>query len=99
MDSTRGATTALPHELGSNLPCLQTRLDARGSPRYAEHWCAQMRLGAKGSLDTKGVHRFRTHGRFSELADMQKWNRRIRQGVAVGTALVRRFDYMDMVLQ
>jgi hypothetical protein len=72
MDAQRGATTALPHEVGNNLPLLRTQLDARGLPRYAEYWCAQMRLGADGSLDTKGVHRFRTHGCFSELADIQK---------------------------
>lgn len=99
MDSTRGATTPLPHELGNNLPLLQTRLDARGLPIYAEHWCAQMRLGADDSLDTKGVHRVRTHGRFGALADAEKWGRRIRLGASVGTALARRFDRMGTVLQ
>lgn len=92
MDSTRGATTALPHELGNNIPLLQTRLDARGLPRYAEHWCAQMRLGADDSLGTKGVHRVRTHGRFDVLADAEKWGRRVREGATVGTALARRFE-------
>jgi len=87
IDAQRGDTTALPHELGNNLPLLQTRLDARGLPRYAEHWCAQMRLGADDSLDTKGVHRFRTHGRFGELADAEKWGRRIREGARTGVAV------------
>lgn len=87
IDAQRGDTTALPHELGANLPLLRTRLDARGLPKYAENWCAQMRLGNDDSLETKGVHRFRTHGRFAELADARKWERRLRQGAQVGISV------------
>jgi hypothetical protein len=92
MDAQRGDTTALPQELGNNLPMLQTDLDARGLPRYVEYWCAQMRLGSDDSLDTKGMHRVRTLGQFSELADNEEWSRKIREGASVGTALARRFD-------
>lgn len=87
IDAKRGATTALPHELGNNLPMLQTSLDARGLPAYAERWCAKMRLGPDGSLDTKGIHRVRTHGRFRELADIKKWERLIGEGVCAGFSI------------
>lgn len=87
MDAQRGATTALPQEVGNNLPLLQTRLDARGLPEYAENWCARMRLGADDSLDTKGFHCFRTLGRFGKLADAVRWHRQLGRGIRNGTAL------------
>jgi hypothetical protein len=58
-----------------------------------------MRLGADDALETKGVHRIRTHGRFGALADAEKWGRRIREGASVGKALARRFEGMGTVLQ
>jgi len=75
VDDTRGATTALPHEVGNNLPMLKTLVDARGLPRYAEIWCAHMRLGTDDSLDTDGVslwrpmHNGRHTSRFRKIAD------------------------------
>lgn len=87
IDSERGATTALPHEVANNLPLLQTRLDARGLARYAEQWCAELRLADDNSIKTKGVHRFRTHGCFSEMADAEKWSRRCREGAQIGLSL------------
>ena len=87
LDAQRGATTALPQEVGNNLPLLRTKLDARGLPEYAEHWCAQMRLGTDDSLDTKGLHCFRTLGRFGELANAVRWQRQLGRGAHIGTAL------------
>ncbi|WP_363466521.1 hypothetical protein [Halogeometricum borinquense] len=75
VDGTRGDTTALPHEVGNNLPMLKTLVDARGLPRYGEIWCAHMRLGTDDSLDTDGVslwrpmHNGRHTSRFREIAD------------------------------
>jgi len=73
-DRQRGDTTALSQELGRNLPLLdlsyeQGRYDARDAPTYVEKWCAALRLGKDGTTDTKGIRRFRTLGRFGELAD------------------------------
>jgi hypothetical protein len=79
-DTQRGATTALPQELGRNLPLLdlsyeQGRYDARDAPTYVEKWCAALRLGKDETTDTKGIRRFRTLGRFSEYADEMKRRR------------------------
>lgn len=73
-DRERGATTSLAQELGRNLPLLdlsyeQGRYDARDAPTYVEKWCAALHLGKDETTDTKGIRRFRTLGRFGELAD------------------------------
>jgi len=78
VDGTRGATTALPHEVGNNLPMLKTLVDARGlaeNAPYAEEWCAHMRHGTDDSLETDGVslwspmHNGQHTSRFREIAD------------------------------
>jgi len=80
-DRRRGDTTALPQELGRNLPLLdlsyeQGRFDASDAPLYVEKWCAALRLGSDGSTETKGVRRFRTLGSFHEAADTARQRRR-----------------------
>lgn len=79
-DRERGATTALAQELGKNLPLLdlsyeEGRYDARDAPTYVEKWCAALRLGKDETTDTKGIRRFRSLGRFGELADEMKRRR------------------------
>lgn len=75
MDAQRGATTALPQEVGNNLPLLQAGLDARALPAYAQQWCAQMCLGSDRETTKKGVPRFRQLGRFKQVADAWQWRR------------------------
>lgn len=81
LDAERGHTTALPQELGANLPMLKTVVDARGLSRnapYAEEWCARMRLGIDDTTDTDGVALWRPMkngqhtSRFKEIADEQR---------------------------
>lgn len=90
IDATRGDTTALPQEVGRNLPLLKTQLDARGLPDYAEHWCAQMRLGSDDSIETRGLARIRTLGEFAPIADAWRWRRRIQTGASNGERLAVR---------
>lgn len=87
LDAERGATTALPHELAANLPLLDTRLDARGLPEYAERWCSAMRLGTDNSIETSGIQCFRPLGRFNELADARKWRRDLVHGARHGARI------------
>lgn len=44
-------------------------LDTSDCPKYVEQWCAHMRLGSDGDIETKGVNRWRELGRFKEIAD------------------------------
>lgn len=92
MDSRRGATTALPQELGANLPLLTCRFDARGTPTYVEQWCAHLRAGADGSFSTQGVRRFRTLGSFKRRAEATRTRRKLRQAQANGVALARSIE-------
>ncbi|MDZ5810270.1 hypothetical protein U4E84_02725 [Halorubrum sp. AD140] len=87
LDADRGATTALPHEVGANLPVLtaikalregrekRDRLDASNCPPYVELWCAQMSCGSDGTPTTNGMARWRQLGRFSEIGDSVKESR------------------------
>ena len=77
LDDIRGDTTQFPHELSNNLPLLQCRFDARGTPSYVEEWCASIRLGTDGDLSTRGINRFQALGLFAEYADATRWERRI----------------------
>jgi hypothetical protein len=77
LDRERGATTALPQELGANLPLLRCRFDARGAPEYAEVWCAHLRLGTDRKLSTRGISRFHKLGKFGDCANSMKWRQRI----------------------
>jgi hypothetical protein len=89
LDAQRGPTTTLPHEVGNNLPLLQTDLDARGLPEYAEQWCAKLSLGSDGNPTTGGATRCWKRGRFEQIANNHKWRREIRDGVSVGTELAQ----------
>jgi len=84
----RADTTALPVELGNNLPLLGAEYDARGLPKYAERWLGELRLGSDGSLDTRGVRRYWTLGTFGRRADRRKWDRRLRDGAGDAVELV-----------
>ena len=87
LDAERGETTALPHEVGGNLPVLtavtalregrekRDTLDASNCPPYVELWCAQMSCGNDGDPTTNGVARWRPLGRFREIADSMKESR------------------------
>lgn len=88
IDTHRGATTSLPHELGNNLPLIHTKLDARGLPPYAEEWCANLRLGTDGKLSTKGIARYQPLCRFNDVADSMKWRRKFATGAENATRLV-----------
>lgn len=92
LDRERGSTTALPQELGANLPLLRCRFDARGTPDYVEEWCAYLRLGTDGELSTKGISRFQRLGTFSEYADSERWRRWLHKGVRQGVSLAESTD-------
>lgn len=97
MDRQRGPTTALPQELGRNLPLLdlsyeQGRYDARDAPGYVEKWCAALRLGKDGDLSTKGVRRFRPLGGFHDFAEVARTRRRLQEARASADALVEVAD-------
>jgi hypothetical protein len=81
LDRERGPTTALPQELGANLPLLRCRFDARGAPEYVEEWCAYLRLGIDQKLSKRGISRFRTSGNFTSVAQSMKWKRKLGCGV------------------
>lgn len=80
LDKKRGATTALPQELGRNLPLQKCQFDARGAPSYIEEWCAHLRLGTDVQLSTRGVSRYQKLGAFEQYADAMKWRRHIQTG-------------------
>jgi hypothetical protein len=80
MDDERGETTALPHEVGNNLPLLKTDLDARGLPEYAEKWCAELCLHPDGDPSVGGISRVKKWGKFGEMEAEQRWKRRIVKG-------------------
>lgn len=93
LDDVRGDTTALPQELGANLPMLQTRLDARGLAEtrpYALRWCAELRHGSDRTTDTKGVQWTHRHGVFGAIADRRQWRNRLQDGYLIGTGLCDR---------
>ena len=87
LDAERGETTALPHEVGANLPVLtavtalregrekRDTLDASNCPPYVESWCALLSCGSDGDPTTNGVARWRTLGQFTEIADSVKESR------------------------
>lgn len=87
IDKHRGDTTRLSQELGANLPLLNCRFDARGTPAYVEEWCAHLRAGTDGSFSTQGVRRFIKLGTFEERADSMKARRKVRQAHARAMAL------------
>jgi len=78
-DSVRGATTALPQELGRNLPMLYCRgstvLDA---PRYVQEWAEEW---------GKGATRFKRLGGWEEYASAEREYRRLEKGVRAGKVL------------
>jgi|GEM_PF-4440105 len=94
LDIKRGATTALPQELGRNLPLQKCKFDARGAPSYIEKWSADLRLGTDQLLITRGISRFQKLGVFKEYADAMKLRRHLRQGAEnaniVATSLSKR---------
>ena len=87
LDRKRGTTTALPQELGANLPLLRCRFDARGTPEYVEEWCACHRLGTDSKLATQGISRYRTLGQFQRYADSMKWCSKFQMGVTRAISL------------
>jgi hypothetical protein len=91
-DRKRGPTTALPQELGANLPLLKCQFDARGTPSYIELWCARLRLGIDGELSSRGVTRFQKLGGFNPIADTEKWKRGLLTGVRCGKRLREVFE-------
>lgn len=88
LDRERGSTTALPQELGANLPLFRCRFDARGTPTYIEVWCAHLRLGTDNKISTRGVSRFQKLGNFKKFAHTMKWRRRFERGTKQGQALI-----------
>lgn len=96
MDSHRGDTTRLSQELGANLPLLNCRFDARGTPDYVEEWCAHLRAGTDGSFSSQGVRRFTKLGSFEERADREKARRKVQQAHAKATALSSRLEYRPL---
>lgn len=90
LDSVRGETTALPQEVGRNLPMLQCEYDARDAHDYITRWAAVIRLGQDGQLDTRGVTRFQYTGSFQELADTEKHRVRLTRGTRIGREIGRR---------
>jgi len=89
LDRERGTTTALPQELGANLPLLRCRFDARGAPAYVEEWCAHLRLGKDRKLSTRGISRFRASGNFTSIARSMRWERKLECGVERALKLQR----------
>jgi hypothetical protein len=81
LDRERGTTTALPQELGANLPLLKCRFDARGTPDYVEEWCSYLRLGTDNELSTRGVSRFQKLGQFVHYSNLMRQRRRLKRGV------------------
>lgn len=75
VDASNGHTTALPVELGNNLPLLSCQIDARGCPDYITEWAAQISAGSDGKHSTKGINRFRTMGKFSDAAETVRQGR------------------------
>jgi hypothetical protein len=96
MDSRRGDTTSLPQELAANLPLLNCRFDARGTPEYVEKWCANLRAGTDGSFSSQGVRRFRTLGSFEERADTGKARRKVQQAHSKAQALAQSLEYRTL---
>ncbi|MGB9953572.1 hypothetical protein ACOZ4F_14390 [Haloarcula marismortui] len=87
LDKERGATTALPQELGRNLPLQKCQFDARGAPSYIERWCAYLRLGRDEQLSSRGLSRFQKLGSFKHYANSMKWRRRFQTGARQGKIL------------
>lgn len=88
LDAERGDTTSLAQELGGNLPLLRTRFDARGLSEAYERWCAAMRVGSDGTLDTRGIKTRRPvqngsgGARYTQIADQMKVRRHRRRVIA-----------------
>lgn len=61
LDAEKGDTTALPQEVGANLPMLKCQYDARGAPAYIYEWCREI-YGSR-------LRRFRPFAEFSDIAD------------------------------
>jgi len=93
-DSPRGDTTALPQELGANLPMLTCRFDARGAPDYVEKWAAAMREGTDGSFSTAGVRRFRKLKAFADRADSMKARRKVEDAHGRAENLCQTIEYL-----
>lgn len=87
LDIERGATTALPQEVGRNLPLQNCQFDARGAPTYIEKWCACLRLGTDQLLTTRGLSRFQNLGSFKEYADEVRLRRRLELGAKTANRL------------
>lgn len=64
-----GDTTALPIEVGNNLPLLGCHTDARDAPDYVTEWCAMMAGGTDGDPTTNGIGRWQPQGNFKQYAD------------------------------
>lgn len=76
LDSERGTTTALPHELAENLPMMNVSQDALNL--YDElclKWCATLSGGKDGSHDTKGKPYWSELGEAKSIADKMKEER------------------------
>ena len=93
LDGKRGDTTKLPHELADNLPCLNCRMDARGTPDYVEEWCAALRAGTDGSFSSRGVSRFTKLGCFEEASSSYKLRRELQEGCRTGKNLLSYLEY------
>jgi hypothetical protein len=112
LDAERGETTALPHEVGANLPVLtafsalregrekRDTLDASNCPPYVESWCSLLSCGSDGTPSTNGVSRWRPLGRFIEIADSMKEGRESEEtGCGALTEVEREFvsQYVEAV--
>jgi hypothetical protein len=99
MDRKRGYTTALPQELGNNIPLLSCTYDARDGAKYVEEWCAHLRAGVDESFETKGIRRYSKLGTFDQRADAEKARRRIQSGYLQAQALFSELEYHMVAAQ
>jgi hypothetical protein len=93
LDRKRGDTTALPQELGSNIPLLNCQFDARGAPEYVEEWCAHLRSGTDDSFKTNGIHRYRKLGTFDQRAAAEKCRQKIQSAHTKAARLCSMIEY------
>jgi hypothetical protein len=92
LDRKRGDTTALPQELGSNIPLLNCQFDARSASDYIEKWCAHIRSGTNNSFKQRGIRRYRKLGTFDMRSNNQKYRRRLQKAHVEAQAVFSAFE-------
>ncbi|WP_150123091.1 hypothetical protein [Haladaptatus sp. R4] len=73
IDSSKGHTSALPHEISNNLPIyngeMGAGMDALNCQEYIKEWCAYISAGNDGKHTTNGIRRWSPQGNFKKIAD------------------------------